>query len=158
MTVFNKEYYTQLDGAEVIKAILKPTKVFPEGSNYFYAPREAESLIDAYTWSLIKQGKNRVVVIARKTDWGTRKTLLFHKELFKFYHDYDCQDDIDHLNMLEFDNTDQNLNAVTTQQNQFNRLTKGYFYHKDWSHFQAYYGLNSKLCYPFSINHREDEA
>lgn len=57
MAVLKKEYYTQLDGTEVIKVILKPTKVFPEGSNYFYAPREAESLVDAYTWSLNKNKK-----------------------------------------------------------------------------------------------------
>ena len=154
MSVLRKEYYTQLNGVEVIKVILTPTKVFSNG--YFYAPREAESLIDSFCWCLHKSG-NRVDVMAHNQGWGTNN-FLFHKELFKFYRGLDWKGDIDHINMMEFDNIDQNLNAVTNQQNNFNKFTKGYSYNKDWNHFQARYILNGKVYRPFSVTHREDEA
>lgn len=156
MSVLRKEYYTQLNGVEVIKVILTPTKVFSNG--YFYAPREAESLIDSFCWYLSKSSKNRLQVVAGVNNEGTYKNYLFHKELFRFYHGYDCQEDIDHFNMIEFDNIDQNLNAVSHQQNQFNHFTKGYLYHKGFNHFQARYKLNGRNYYPFSITHKEDEA
>lgn len=156
MAVLKKEYYTQLNGVEIIKVILKPTKKFPNG--YFYAPKEAEDLVDSYTWFLHKSGTNRVEIIAVKRKWGTQKTLYFHKDLFKFYRGCNWNDEIDHISLCEFDNTDDNLNTVTKQQNGFNRFVKGYRYNKDWNNFQANYGLNYKLYYPFSVTHREDEA
>lgn len=155
MSVLSKEYYTQQNGVEVIKVILKPTKNFPEG--YFYAPAEAESLVDKYSWHLNK-GRNRVRVVARKFDGDTSKTLFFHKELFKFYHDCDWGSEIDHISLIEFDNTNGNLNAVSRQQNQFNRYSKGYNYRKDLNNFQTQYGLSGRVYSPFSITHKEDEA
>lgn len=158
MAVLKKEYYTQLDGTEIIKAILKPTKVFPEGSNYFYAPREAESLVDSYTWGLHKHSKKGIEVVAHKACCGTQRTFLFHKELFGFYKGYNWNGDIDHISLIEFDNTDQNLNAISHQQNLFNQFSRGYCYNKDWNHFQARYKLNGKVYHPFSVTHKEDEA
>lgn len=154
MAVLKKEYYTQLNGVEVIKVIMKPTKNFPNG--YFYCPREAENLVDSYTWYLNKN-RSRVRVMTRNESWGTSK-LLFYKELFKFYKGYSWEEEIDHLNMVEFDNTDQNLNAVSHQQNSFNRLTRGYYYNKGYRHFQAQYWLDGKRYYPFSAVRKEDEA
>lgn len=69
MAVLGKEYYTQLNGVEIIKVILKPTRVFPEGSNYFYCPREAESLVDSFCWCL-RKNRNRVQVVAHKKGLG----------------------------------------------------------------------------------------
>lgn len=157
MSVLHKEYYTQKNGTEIIKVILKSTKVFPEGG-YFYCPREAESLVDGYTWFLDKNGKNKVVVMARICNGGTNKTLYFHKELFRFYQGYDYQEDIDHISLVEIDNTDNNLNAVTRQQNSFNTYSKGYFYRKRDKYFQAQYKLNDKVYLPFSVTYKEDEA
>ena len=154
MGVLRKEYYRQQNGVEIIKVILKPTKKFPNG--YFYCPAEAESLVDSYCWCLTKY-RNRIQVITQNKGWGT-KTLYFHKELFKLYRGYDWQEDIDHLNMLEFDNTDANLNAISHQQNQFNHFTRGYSYRKDYNYFQAKYRLSGKAYYPFSAVRKEDEA
>ena len=155
MSVLSKEYYTQLNGIEIIKVILKPTKKFPNG--YFYAPREAESLVDSFCWCLHKDG-NRVEVIAKLSNYGTYNLLRFHKELFKFYRGYDWNEDIDHIDLCEIDNIDQNLNAVSHQQNLFNMYARGYRFDKDWNHFQTRYSLSSKAYYPFSVTHREDEA
>lgn len=156
MAVLKKEYYTQLDGTEIIKVILRSTKKFPNG--YFYAPREAESLVDSYCWGLGKHNKNRVIVVASKLDWGTRKTLYFHKELFRFYQGCDYNEDIDHISLCEIDNTDQNLNAVTRQQNLFNKFARGYAYTSRDNNFQAQCGLNDRVYHPFSAVHKEDEA
>lgn len=156
MSVLRKEYYTQKNGTEIIKVILKPTKVFPE-EGYFYCPREAEELVDSYCWFLRKD-RNRIRVTANKYNGGTSKTLLFHKGLFEFYHGCDCQDYIDHINMIELDNTDANLNAVTNQQNSFNTYSKGYFYSVRYKNFRASYKLNDKVYRPFSITRKEDEA
>ena len=156
MAVERIEQYRQLNGVDILKVILTPTKAFPQGG-YFYAPREAESLVDSYTWYLNKD-RSRVQIMTAISDWGTRKTLLFHKELFKFYRGYSWQEDIDHLNMIEFDNIDQNLNAVTRQQNSFNTLTKSYSYEKGYNCFRVLYIIDDKNYRPFSVVHREDEA
>lgn len=78
--------------------------------------------------------------------------------MFKFYKGYSWEEEIDHINMLEFDNTDQNLNAVTRQQNSFNKFVKGYIYSSRDNSFRARYVLNGKVYLPFSTTHREDEA
>ena len=156
MAVLGKEYYTQQNGVKVIKVFTYPTKAFPEGSNYFYAPREAESLVGSYSWYLHKN-RNRVEVKTYNEGWGAN-SLIFHKELFKFYKGYDWQEDLDHLNMIEFDNTDANLNAVTRQQNNFNRLTKGYNYSSRDNSFRANTRLDGKIYCPFSTTHKEDEV
>lgn len=156
MAVLRKEYYTQQNGVEIIKVILKPTRVFPNGG-YFYAPAEAESLVDSYDWFLSKSD-SRYYIRAGFKDSSRRTSTNFHKELFKYYQGYTWQDDVDHINHCEIDNTDQNLNAVTRQQNRFNQYTKGYIYSKDWSAFRAKYLLGGKNYYPFSIVRREDEA
>lgn len=151
------EQYRQVNGVFILKVFLKPTVKFPEGRNFFYSPAEALSLVQKYTWCLNQQG-NRVYVVAHKGSDYCVKTIRFHKELFKFYQGYDWQEEVDHINMIEFDNTDQNLNAVSHKQNQYNHFTKGYRYNNDWGHFQPQIKINSKLYCPFQITHREDEA
>ena len=147
--------YQQMNGVSILKVFLKPTAKFPNG--YFYAPSEAIELVQKYNWCLSQQG-NRVDVRAHTGSDYCWKTILFHKELFKFYQGYDWQDEIDHLNLIEFDNTDQNLNAVTNQQNKYNTYTKGYSYRNDYGRFQPQININSKTYRPYSITHREDEA
>ena len=156
MAVLKIEEYKQMNGVSILKVFCKPTKKFPEGG-YFYAPAEAIDLVQKYSWFL-HQDRNRVCVRAKADSDYCKKTIQFHKELFKFYQGYVWQEDIDHINHIEFDNTDQNLNAVTGSQNQYNRFTKGYFYSKDRGHFQPKIIINSKTYHPFSVTHREDDA
>ena len=155
MAVLKIEEYKQMNGVLILKVFLKPTKKFSNG--YFYAPAEAIDLVQKYTWYLHQDG-NRVRVVANAVSDYSSKTILFHKELFKFYQGYGWQDDIDHINMIEFDNTDNNLNAVSRQQNQFNHFTKGYSYDNDWGTFRPKIIINSKNYRPFQFTHREDEA
>lgn len=142
--------YRQYNGVCILKVYLKPTRKFPEGRNYFYAPAEALSLVQRYTWCLRQEG-NRVCVIAHTRSDYCWKTILFHKELFKFYQGYDWNGDIDHINHIELDNTDQNLNAVLRHQNNYNKFTRGYFYNNDLCYFQPLVHINSKTYYPFSV-------
>lgn len=154
MAVLRKEYYTQQNGVQVIKVILKPTKAFPEGG-YFYCPREAEELVDSYGWHLNKG----LYVIARAKSHNKRTTLSFHREFFRFYHGYDSNENYtDHINMVGFDNTDKNLSVVTAQQNHFNIPTRGYFRITEGKRFRAMCSLNSKTYQPFEATRSEVEA
>ena len=155
MAVQKIEEFQQKNGIYILKVICKPTSKFPNG--FFYAPAEAFDLVQKYTWFLNQSG-NRVYVIANLRNGHYMKIIYFHKELFKFYQGYDWNGDIDHQNHVEFDNTDDNLNAVSHQQNQFNHFTKGYSYRNRDKNFQPCIRLNSKIYYPYSVVHREDEA
>lgn len=146
--------YRQVNGVCILKVFLKPTAKFPNG--YFYAPSEAIDLVQKYSWFL-HQHRNRVEVIAH-TGSDCDKIIYFHKELFKFYHGYNWEDEVDHINMIEFDNTDNNLNAVSRQQNQHNKFARGYSYNKRQGNFQPRININSKTYYPFQVIYREDEA
>lgn len=147
--------YKQLNGVSILKVFLKPTAKFPNGG-YFYAPAEAIDLVQKYSWCLA-QSRSRVEIRAVIWNGYCSRTILFHKKLFKFYQGYDWQEDIDHINMIEIDNTDDNLNAVTRQQNQFNHFTKGYGYTNKRGYFQPQIKINSKL-YFLPVVRREDEA
>lgn len=131
MAVQKIEEYKQANGVDILKVILEPTKKFPNG--YFYAPAEAIDLVEKYTWFLHAEGKNGVGVIANDNDSIYLKLgkccyniVLFHTKLFEFYNNYKWQGDIDHINMIAYDNVDENLEPVTHQQNLFNRISRGY--------------------------------
>ena len=152
------EQYRMKNGKDILKVILKPTKVFPNGG-YFYAPVEAISLVESLNWCLSKSG-NRVVVTAGTHNSLGRFTYYFHQELCNFYLGY-YVDYIDHINHIETDNVDQNLNIVTSQQNGLNKLTKGYqIRNENYSKlaFRPMIVLNGQTYFPFSQVHREDEA
>lgn len=126
---------------DVLKIILKPTEKFPVG--YFYTDNNpvARQLVESYTWHLYKN-KNNIYVIVNT--YGQRK-LYFHQEysylILGYYPDY-----LDHINGLEIDNRDSNLNVVTNQQNARNRPSKGYLL-SNKTCFQPYYALDKKLIY-----------
>lgn len=154
MAVQKIEQYRMQNGVDILKVFCKPTKNFPKGENYFYAPAETISLVQERSWFLHKDN-NRIEVLAPKEN----TTTLFHQELCKFYHGcyVDC---IDHINMVEIDNTGDNLNVVTKQQNQLNHFTRGYLLNRNQSKlaFQPRIQLSSRNIYPFNQVHREDEA
>lgn len=155
MAVERIEQYRQLNGVDILKVILKPTTKFPNG--YFFAPAEAVDLVNSFTWGLHTRN-DRVEVVATLRDFCLQKTLYFHKELFKLYRGYDWQGDIDHINIVEIDNIDQNLNAVSHKKNGQNTFSRGYRYHKDLGYFQTQYTLNYKIYRPHSIVDVEDKV
>lgn len=147
MSVIRVEEYTMKNSEKVLKVILKPTKNFPEGKNFFYTDDNeiTRELIENYTWCLHQCGKNIKVINIVNTHWSGRKPLLlFHSEYANKVLGYysDC---LDHINGLEFDNRDINLNVVTTQQNNRNRPSVGYNYIASHNYFQPYYAIDSKL-------------
>ena len=108
----------------VAKVIIKPTKAFPDG--YFYTDNipVAINLVNSYIWYL-NACNNNVYVVAQINTPNIKQKVLFHKEYAKrilgYYSDY-----LDHIDGLEIDNRDINLNVVNNQQNIRNRPTVGY--------------------------------
>ena len=81
-----------------------------------------------------------------------RINLYFHRELFKFYQGYDWQYEIDHINMIDYDNVDENLNAVTYGQNGLNKFTQNYYYDKRYGIFCCRLQTNSLYSHIKSEN------
>ena len=135
----------------VLKVILKPTKKFPNG--YFYTDNNpiARKLVDSYSWYLSKQGKGTYVIAGI---YG--QILYFHQEyaykVLGYYPDY-----LDHINGVELDNRDSNLNVVTNYQNARNRPTKGYCFDARHDYFQPNYVLEGRNYYRSSYK-TEPEA
>lgn len=70
-------------------------------------------------------------------------------------------DSIDHINMVEIDNTDENLNVVTNQQNSLNKFTRGYILGAGKNLkllFRPQICLNGQIHYSFGYMYREDET
>lgn len=104
---------------DVLKVILKPTKSFPEGSNYFYTDASARELVEMRGWCLAKR-LNSVYPVAKFN--GIQ--LEFHKAYANFL-GVEAQV-IDHINTVCIDNRDVNMNVVTTKENSINRRFKSY--------------------------------
>lgn len=122
MAVLEIEQYRQKNGNDVLKVILKSTKLYPEGA-YFYADACDEELVRRYTWCL--QNQKHPYVITNIGGRDSRQTLLFHQEkACNILDEYpDC---INHVNGIEFDNANINLDKVSQQQNCWARPSKGY--------------------------------
>ena len=141
---------------DYIKVVLKPTKKFPVG--YFYTDNNpvALSLVNRYTWFLRTQGNGTCVLANINISNIGRKTIYFHQEyarqLLNYYPNY-----IDHINGLDIDNRDINLNVVIQQQNIRNRPSIGYGFDVVFNLFQPSYKLNGKFYYRSSFK-SEPEA
>lgn len=165
MAVEKIEEYRQQNGVDILKVILKPTVKFPIG--YFYAPANAVDLVSKYIWFLQACGKNQIRVIANDNDSAHyeagrlhRDTVLFHAKLFEFYNNYKWQDSIDHINLIEIDNIDDNLNAVNQSQNCYNKLTRGYQIatHLQPAIFTARSTIDGKRYFLFKADRDEADA
>lgn len=114
------EKYRQKNGDDILKVILKPTKNFPEG--YFYCDSCDEELVRSYTWCLHKQ--KQPYVVAHFGDFYSHQTKLFHKEKAFNILSYspDC---INHIDGIEYDNVNMNLDVVSQQQNIWCKPSRG---------------------------------
>lgn len=162
MAIIKIEEYRQKNGDDILKVFCKPTKNFPEGKNFFYAPAEAIDIINNYTWYLQKLGCTDINVV---TAHGFNEIFLFHRELCYLYHR--CYVSyIDHINHVDTDNTDKNLNSVTAKQNLQNSFSKGYSISKLNKTYTRKFSFTPRIrcddCnhYPFgsSSKRNEDEA
>ena len=118
MAVLEVEQYRQLNGEDILKVILKPTQRFPDG--YFYCDASDEKLVRNYTWCL--QSQKEPYVVAYYRDMGQ---LRFHREKAHNILD-DYPDYINHINGIEFDNINMNLDKVSQQQNIWCAPSRGY--------------------------------
>lgn len=127
MAVLKIEKYRQKNSEDVLKVILKSTKVYPKG--YFYCDSCDEELVRSYAWHLNSQKHPYVKVGCRDyyMYMGTQTKLFHQDKAFNILGYYpDC---INHINMVEFDNVNANLDVVTNQQNQWCKPSKGYAIH-----------------------------
>ncbi len=138
MAVLRIEKYRQLNGEDILRVILKPTQRFPEG--YFYCDASDKELVKSHTWFLLTQKQSYVV--AHSGSSYNQQTLRFHREkAFNISDEYpDC---INHVNGIEFDNINLNLDKVTNQQNQWCKPSKGY--RINGRSFQPRIKVNSRL-------------
>jgi len=154
MSVERIEEYRQQNGEHVLKVILTPTKTFNNGG-YFYAPAEAECLVQRYGWFLFRDYSKNIYVVAHDEN---HDGIRFHGELFKFYHNCVWNQDIDHVNVVEIDNTDANLNAVSRLQNQYNKFVRGYKFATRDRSFIPTIRLNGRYYYPFNEYRRTEDV
>lgn len=129
---------------DTLKVILKSTKKFPNG--YFYCDADAIDLVQSYSWFLDKKNKNIFVKALKDIPYIGQKTIQFHREyadrILDYYPKY-----IDHINGLEIDNRDINLNVVNNQQNARNRPSAGYAFDAVYNVFRPNCILNHKVNY-----------
>lgn len=166
MAVSKIEEYRQQNGTDILKVYCKPTRAFPNGG-FFYAPAEAINLVNQYSWCLRVNGKDLICVIA--TDNNSvyyqlgkccHDNVYFHAKLFEFYQGYKWQGCLDHINLIEIDNTDANLNVVTNQQNRFNAMSRGYRFdtRRKSASFTARIRIDDSEYYPFKPVRNEAEV
>ena len=137
MAVKGIEKYRQQNSEDVLKVILKPTQKFPEG--YFYCDACDEELVKNYTWCIHTQ--RYPYVIANLGSSYNQQTKQFHQEkAFNILDEYPNY--INHINGVEFDNVNQNLDKVTNQQNSWARPSRGYLI--AGRSFQPYVAVNSR--------------
>lgn len=135
MSVLRIEEY-----GDVLKIVLKPTKKFPEG--YFYTDDNeiTRELIESYSWFLHHCGRKNINV---STSSFNGLSLKFHREyayrVLGYYPDY-----IDHIDGLEINNLDRNLNIVNNIQNVRNKPSRGYDYCKIDGRFIIHNNINVK--------------
>lgn len=139
MAVLKVEKYKQKNGKDILKVILKHTQNFPDG--YFYCDSCDEELVRQHSWCLYKQ-RQPYVVATEKT--YSQQTLRFHQEkAFNILGNY--PDYINHINGIEFDNVNYNLDIVSNQQNQWCKPSKGYRKDKRCKSFLPYIKIISHL-------------
>ena len=140
MAVENIKKYRQLSGLNVLKVILKPTQRFPEG--YFYCDASDEELVKNYTWRLKIQ--KEPYVVANFEGHDSCQLLQFHREkaynILDYYPDY-----INHINGIEYDNVNINLDKVTNQENNWCKPSRGY--NINGRSFQPFVTVNSRHIY-----------
>lgn len=152
MAVDYIEKYRQQNGEDILKVILKPTQKFPDG--FFYCDESDEELVRNYTWCLGSQKQSYVIAVFGSYYNYSRQFLYFHQEkaynILGYHPDY-----INHINMVEFDNVNMNLDKVTNQQNCWSKPSKGYYIVKQ--SFCPKISVNSQHIYAKCV-HSEVEA
>jgi hypothetical protein len=124
LSVIYCEHYRQQNDADIIKVFCKPTKNFPIGTNYFYAPAEYEDYIMSKCWYLIK---NSGFYVGRHVKSGFDTTLSYlHIEVKNLLNEDTFGYDVNHKNLCEFDDTFENLETIEHKLNQVCKMKQVY--------------------------------
>ena len=110
------DYIEEYEKTGVAKVFIK-SKV-PKPINYFYADLEFLYLVKQHNWAL---HYSRGIYYPYAWDSGNFHNILANEILGKGNYDY-----IDHINHVEIDDIDANLNVVSVVSNQRNRFVIGY--------------------------------
>lgn len=124
LSVTYYEHYRQQDDTDIIKVFCKPTKNFPVGANYFYAPAEYEDYIMSKCWYLIRSS-GAYVGRHIKTRFDTTLSYL-HIEVKSLLNEDTLGFDVNHKNLCEFDDTFENLETIEHKLNQVCKMKQGY--------------------------------
>ena len=87
------------------------------------------------------------------------KLFLRHRIIASAYLELDIDNPklvVDHINHDTLNNCVDNLRVVSNQQNQFNRIAKGYYWHKRDQKYQAQIKLNGKNIHLGYYDNEED--
>lgn len=153
MAVSEIKQYRQKDGTDILKVFTKPTKKFPDGG-YFYVDAKDIDLVNCYDWFLVIQCNGSAVRASIGASYSRQNFYLHQKLAYKYLSYYpEC---IDHINLLEIDNIDENLKVVNRQQNRYNSSTRGYEVHPYC--FNPVIHINGKSLYLYSGVKTEIEA
>lgn len=148
MSVESITKYRQLDGREILKVRLKPTKKYPNA--WFYVDSCFEDLVRGKSWYI---SHGYIEAHVGSLSLGNKTTIQLHREIaFKCLGRYPNY--IDHENGLEFDNIGTNLTEVSQQQNIRNAQSRGYIIQ---GIFIPTIALDYKTIHDKSVR-REDEA
>ena len=140
--------FTQKDGLEVLKVWLSPTKVFPNGSFFYCEARDKDLVLLYPSWGINSQKQPYIRTGASKTSMVSN--YLFHVEIARKYLGY-YPEAVDHYNGVEFDCVNRlNLFSVSTEQNNRNQRSKGY-YIKSSGDFFAKIHLHGKKIYSNTV-------
>lgn len=153
MAVESITKYRQLDGREILKVRLKPTKKHPNA--WFYVDSCFEDLVREHCWFI----NNDYIEAHVGFDYGKTLILLHQEIAFRCLGRYPKY--LDHESGLSFDNVGSNLTEVSQQQNSRNKQSRGYRIGKirksGGSCFQPQIAFNRKIIYDTSVR-KEDEA
>lgn len=83
-------------------------------------------------------------------------SIRVHQLAWYLYYNEIPYGEIDHINRIRSDNRICNLRLVNHQQNNFNRNSNGYCYHKKYNVYQAQIGINNKSIFLGNYNNSED--
>lgn len=132
--IVEKKYFKQKNGENIIKCICSD-------GNYFYVLDDVSELLDDFCWRLhpksnTNNGTYYVQCSIRNSMRekyslmnSTRRDIELHKLIFFKYlgYYYDVNKFvIDHINSVQFDNIDSNLDLVNKSENSFNTFSQGY--------------------------------
>lgn len=118
MSVLNIETYSKY-----IKVILKPTKNFPEGKNFFYTDNDdiAINLVNSRTWFLDKERNDAIKVKA-----NCSFSHVFKKDYAFMLTGQDFEN-LAHLNSITYDCRECNFEPLSQSHIMRNQITRGYF-------------------------------